>query len=526
MVPALSILVAALAGAMGSDDDAPIVIDETPVPGSAGAPGAAEDPIIILSDSDAPTVAPRPVGGALGRLWESWHVAADSQLFGAAQLAPADDGVFRGLASLWLESWLLPAPNLSLYANGFGRVAIDAAPGGRLVPFADFYEAYAKVNVDRAAITLGRLVVPWGRTQGAALGDRVSPPDLRRGEVFPDAAKLKQPAWGVGLRTSLGSVGVEGIALAQYEPTEGSLAASHQGGVRIAHYQTALVRSPPRAGGLLNDDDTTLLQEDYPLISSGVAGARAWRRVGDFDVSGSLVFGRDETPTLHLSPDVARALAAEALRERGAVVKDPSPCSGAPGLACVGGAGTIGHDRTTSVSFDVSWGLGVVIVRGEAVLYPQPLGGRSSILMDEQGLRSERLSQYGAVLAVEGALGDSFDGSLELFDIAWQGVPDHSLLYGVELFSADTAAERVVHRLAGAAALGGKLFSERVHWRLHGEAGILQPDVDASLELRYRLPVFNLYVGGRGDAFFGLAGSPGWMRQDASLVGIFLGEGS
>jgi hypothetical protein len=223
---------------------------------------------------------------------------------------------------------------------------------------------------------------------------------------------------------------------------------------------------------------------------------------------------------------VARALATEALREDGVVVDDPLRCLATPSLSCVGGRGTLTHERTTSLSFDVSWGLGVVILRAEGVAYPYVLGGRSALLVDESGLRSERVSQWGGVVAVEGALGDSIDGSLELFDIAWQSVPGRSVLYGVELFSADTAAERVVHRLAGAAALGGRLFSDRVHWRLHGEAGILQPDVDASLEVRYRLPVFNLYVGGRGDAFFGLAGSPGWMRQDASLIGVFLGEGS
>ena len=74
--------------------------------------------------------------------------------------------------------------------------------------------------------------------------------------------------------------------------------------------------------------------------------------------------------------------------------------------------------------------------------------------------------------------------------------------------------------------LGGLLFGERVRWRLRGEAGLLQPDVLLSGEVRYRLPVFDLYIGGRGDVFTGLPGSPGWMRQDASLVGVFLGEGA
>ena len=56
--------------------------------------------------------------------------------------------------------------------------------------------------------------------------------------------------------------------------------------------------------------------------------------------------------------------------------------------------------------------------------------------------------------------------------------------------------------------------------------GLLQPDVLMSAEVKYRLPLFDLYVGGRGDLFTGYPGSPGWMRQDASLLGVFLGEGA
>jgi hypothetical protein len=100
------------------------------------------------------------------------------------------------------------------------------------------------------------------------------------------------------------------------------------------------------------------------------------------------------------------------------------------------------------------------------------------------------------------------------------------MLYGVELLADDISNDRTVHRFAGALRLGGTVLSERVTWRLQGEAGILQRDVLASAEVRVRLPLFNLYVGGRTDAFFGLQGSPGWMRQDASLIGVFVGEGA
>lgn len=505
-------------------DDTILIIDDPP----PAAPPAGDDEIIIIEDEGAEPREPIPrVTGALGRLWETWHVAGDSDLLGSLQSVDPADATWRLLGSFWVESSLLPAPNLSLYGNGFARLAIDATPNGRVVPLADVYEAYAKLNVDRATVTAGRIVVPWGRTQAAALGDRVSPSDLRRGPPFPDPVRQKQPSWGATLRTSLGSVGIEGVALARYEPSEGSLAAANQGGVRIARYQTALVRSPGRAGGLLAEDDTAALGAEHELVRSGTLAARATRRIGDVDVGGSVVWGFDETPTLHLRPDVARALTAELAALRPGIGDDlPLACS-RPDLACVGGGGTLEHGRQTSFSVDASWGLGIVIVRAEAVAVPNAggLGGKRALLVDEQGLRSARVSQYAASVAAEGGLGDWFDGSLELFDVVWDGVPAETNLWGVELLDDFSTEERTVHRLAAAASLGGGLLADRISWRLRGEAGVLQPDVLMSAELRYRLPVFGLYVGGRGDLYAGMMGSPGWMRQDASMLGVFVGEG-
>ncbi len=514
------------------DDSPPPSARKAEVAGDKGGDAkSGEGDIIVIEDPDeGPRPETPPVTGALGRLWETWHVGADSALFGGVQLVDPADGPFRMLGSVWLESWLLPAPNLKLYSNGFGRVAIDGTPRGRLVPIVDLYEAYAKINVGKAAVNLGRVVVPWGRTLGAALGDRVNPPDYRRGEPFPDPARQKQPMWGGLLRTSVGSLGVEGVVLTQYEDTEGSLAAANQGGVRIARYQTALVRSPARAGGLLADDDTSSLLDAPVFVQTSTLAARAWRRVGDVDISGSVVWGYDETPRLHLRPDVARALASELLAIRPGAVGDlPLPCGDDISLGCVGGSGTLAHDRTTSFSLDASWGLGVVVVRAEAVAYPNAggLGGKSAILADDLGLRTIKVTQAAAALAVEGQLGRFVDGSLELFDVVWDRVPAGSILWGVEpLSNIEDANARQVHRVAAGAVVGGSLLDERMHWRVRGEAGVLQPDLLVSAELRYILPVFGMYVGGRTDLFTGVAGSPGWFRQDASLVGVFLGEGS
>lgn len=548
----------AAASRAADEDDPPIILldeDDGPIPvrpqgpeeptdpeGDTSAPSASDAPgddaasgdddeIIIIEDDDeaaSPRAATPTISGALGRLWETWHVAADSDLLGSVQLVEPEDGPWRLLGSVWLESWLLPAPNLSVYANGFGRVAIDGTPSGRLVPFADFYEAYAKVNVDRAVVNLGRIVVPWGRTQAAALGDRLNPPDLRRGPPFPDPARQKQPMWGASIRTSVGSLGVEGVYYAQYENTEGSLAASNQGGLRIARYQTALVRSPARVGGLLAQDDTSRLREKPPFFATSSIGGRAWRRVGEVDVSGSVVWGFDETPRLHLRPDVARALAAELLVLRPGPVDDlPLACGEDVSLACIGGRETLMYGRTTSFSLDASWGLGVVILRAEVVAHPNVgFGGKAAIIADDLGLRSVTVGQYAAALAVEGSLGESIDGSLEVFDVMWNDIPAGAVLWAVEPFSDDVDQRRAVHRLAAAASVGGSFLEERVSWRLRGEAGLSAPDVLVSGELRYRLPFLGLYAGGRADVFTGIPGTPGWFRQDSSLVGVFIGEGS
>lgn len=506
----------------GPPPDPILIIDEAP------APPAVDDEVIIIEDEGAEPREPTPrVTGALGRLWETWHVGGDSDVLGSLQAVEPADASWRLLGSFWVESSLLPVPNLSLYGNGFARLAIDATPNGRVVPMADVYEAYAKLNVDRATVTAGRIVVPWGRTQAAALGDRVSPSDLRRGPPFPDPVRQKQPAWGATVRTSLGPLGLEAVALAQYEPTEGSLAAANQGGVRIARYQTALVRSPHRAEGLLSEDHTAPLLSEYALARTGTLALRASRRIGDVDVGGSAVWGFDETPTLHLRPDVARALTAELEGLRSGTDGELSlPCS-RPDLACVGGGGTLEHGRQTSFSLDASWGLGIVIVRAEGVAIPLGggLGGKRALLADELGLRSARLSQVAVALAAEAGLGEWIEGSLEVFDVAWLGVPANTNLWGVELLSDFAAPKRDVHRVAAAASVGGGLLADRVAWRLRGEAGVTQPDVLMSAELRYRLPAFGLYVGGRGDLYAGMMGSPGWMRQDASMIGVFVGEG-
>jgi hypothetical protein len=512
--------------------------EETVAP---GVPVDDDEPIVIVDDTAAPLPVAPKVTGPLGRLWETWHIGADSDVFAAAQLADGADGPWRLQGGVVLESWLLPQPNLGFFATAVARAGVDSTPTARTWLFADLYELYARIHVERATVHLGRLVVPWGRTLGTAFGDRLQPPDLRRGLAFPDAARQRQPQLGAQLKGALGIVGVEAVGFVSYEPTEGSLAAINQGGVRLGRYQTALVRAPSAAFGLLGDEDTSRLRAK-PALGQPTLAARAWRRLGDVDITGSVAFQFDETPTLALAPAVARALASEAWHLRGQAgdPPPPSPCPGETGLACVGGRGALSYARTTTFGFDASWGLGLVVLRAEAVAWPRIAGqgGKTALIVDEQGLRSLQLDLWQAALAVEGQLGPAIDGSLELFDVSWDGVPRTSRLWGVEPLRPDDQAEldgvadpalapptRRVHRLAVGGALGGLLFGERVKWRLRGEAGVFQPDLLVSGEVRYRLPVFDLYVGGRGDLFTGLPGTPGWMRKDASLIGVFVGEG-
>ena len=175
--------------------------------------------IIIVGDDDAPMPSAAEARGPLGSLWDSWHVALDSEVYGSAQLTDVDNGPFRLLGSLWVESWLLPTQNLSFYGNAVGRLAFDGTPEGRVVGFMDVYELYGKITLPRATVQIGRLVVPWGRTQAMGFGDRLQPPDLRRGASYPDPVRQKQPQLGAQVKGSLDVVGVEAVGFVSYEPT-------------------------------------------------------------------------------------------------------------------------------------------------------------------------------------------------------------------------------------------------------------------------------------------------------------------
>lgn len=515
----------------GLDDEIVIIDDDGPAAGAD--PFGGVDEIIIIEEGDALAPASEPpITGALGRLWEAWHVAADSRAETLVQRVAPEDGVLRAWASLALETSLLPAPNLSFYANGFGRVFLDATPlGGELSSHADLYEAYAKINAEVGSVQLGRLIVPYGKTQVAALGDRLNPPDHRRGwALFPDVAEARQPQWGAWVRTSLGALALDGVLLLVHEPTEGSLAASEQGGVRIGRYQTALARSPARVGGLLDFSRRERLLANQPLSERTSLGVRARRRLGDFDLGATFVWAPDDVPTLRLPREASLALGREALTEMGmAPPLTGDPCPGASGpIACLGGEGALSHLPTGSVAADVTWGLGIVILRGELLVQPRVgvFPGKTALLIDrENGLISTRLGHFAAGVAVEGGLGDLITGSIEVFDAVWVDVPRGANLYGVERIDPVLDEPHTVHRLAVGASLYGTAF-ERLSWRLRGEGGVLQQDVLLGLELRYRLPVLNLYVGTHGAVFAGVPGSPGWLRQDATQIAIFVGEGA
>lgn len=494
-----------------------------------------EEERIIIEDGEAApgTSESVQVTGALGRLWESWYLAADADMGGQVQFVAPEDGSWRMRAGLRVETRLLPAPNLSFLANGFARVFLDGLDTSlRVTPVLDFYEAYAQVNLGAGAVQLGRLVVPWAKTGAAALGDRLNPPDYRRGRIFVDPVRGRQPQYGALVRTSLGALTVEGVLFTLYEPSEGSLAAANQGGFRVGRYQTALVRAPARASGLGADYDRSgLWAGDRALEDVTTFALRVRRRLGDFDLGGSVVWGNDETPRLALRPEMALFLARDSQAQVGGGLGSEAPCDVAARgrSACFGGPGTLTNTQTTSVSADVVWGLGVVILKAEAMLYPTWFGGPGKttwIIDDEAGVSSTQLQHFGATVAAEGAIGDWLNGSVELFDLVWDGVPPGALVWPVEPSDVARGEARTVHRPAVAANLSGAGSEQRLTWKLRGEIGLSPLDVLAAGEVRYRLPVFDLYVGAEARLFAGPPGSPGWFRQDASLVGIFVGEGN
>jgi hypothetical protein len=490
------------------DSDEIIIVDD-------GESGEGDEIVIEPSPSDE-----REVSGALGRLWETWHAEVDSAFLTRVQ--PLAQEPLRNRGDLHVGARLLPARNLKFFGDAIARGTLDAdGAQTRVAGFLDLYEAYAKVNAQVGSVQLGRVVVPWGRTTVAALGDRLNPPDHRRGPNFSDTATSQQPQLGAVVRTSLGGLGVEGVALFLHEPTEGSLSADDQGGVRPGRYQGALIRSADRFPGLSLDDREELIvgQAFFEEMSLGL---RVNRRIGDIDLGASAVHGPDPTPTLRLSPEVARYLGRDAFGgpSPGEIELCPEPVCAVGGLL---------HERTTSFTADAAWGLGIVILKAEVLAQPQTAGltGKASTLVDrDDGLRSARLPHYGAALAVEGALGEALNGSLEVFDFLWTRVPAGAHLWGVEPLGASIDEQRSVHRVAVGASLAGSFLEQRLEWLLRGESGINQADVLMTARLRYRLPVGNLYVGGQGDLFTGVAGSPGWMRQDASTIGVFLGEGA
>jgi hypothetical protein len=501
------------------DDDDILIIDES-----------SNDPILIIEEDeiDSAEEADPKTSGPLGRLWEALYVGMNSRLTATGQFVELEEAPARMLGDLAIESWLLPARNIRFFANGFGRLALDAAPQNtNWTPAIDFYEVYAKINAQVGSVLLGRLVIPWGRTQIAAFGDRLNHADHRRGSnIFPEPAEQKQPQWGTHVRTSIGAIALEGAIFALYEPSEGSFAASNQGGVRLARYQTAIIRNPARAGGLLGEEDRSYYVDDLDFQDATVFAIRGSRRVGAFDLGASAVWGVDETPSLHFSQEVAQFLASDALRAMGTPdgALPENPCLETPD--CIRPS-VVSHERTGSFSADFSWGLGIVILKAEFLAHPKIglVPGKTALLVSERGLRSTQLSQYAGAVAMEGGFGDWVTGTLEVFDVFWNDVPAGSYLHGVENFYSDVSVSRQVHRVGLGWLLNGTLLNQSVGWWVRGETGVNQGDLLASVELRYNLPMFNLYLGGRGAVFAGLAGSPGWMRQDASSMSIFVGEG-
>ncbi|MFZ9888846.1 MAG: hypothetical protein ACO3JL_15210, partial [Myxococcota bacterium] len=152
-------------------------------------------------------------------------------------------------------------------------------------------------------------------------------------------------------------------------------------------------------------------------------------------------------------------------------------------------------------------------------------GKTALIITPAEGLTSVQTSYGAAALSIESGLGEWVTGTVELIDAVWWDVPGGANLFGVETVTATADSSRVVHRPALAWRLSGTLWEQRIEWRLVGEGGPLQQDLLTALDLQYRLPLFDLLLGTRAAIFTGEAGSPGWLQQDATSLGLFLSDG-
>lgn len=442
------------------------------------------DDVMIIEDENEPGQDHQEESSVWDKLGDNIAFSSDAFLQSSYQLVETTNRPIRMLGSLWATLGLEPSEILSLQLSVIARVPLDTANA-----FLNLYDSFIKIRGKQASMSLGYLLIPWVNTRGAAILDRLNPIDYRIGQDFTATLLGRIPQVGAYYQTSVFATNIDAVILLHYYPSEGSLIASEQNGVQIARYQGALFRNQ---GSVFNFySDRQALREKQAWLQTPVLALRAKRQLSDtVDMGALFSFGFNEVPSLELPK-------------------------------------TISHQRLLDLGMDLSVNLGVVVLKGELLVQPKfsDWGGKTTILVSPSGaLRSVQLPSLTLAIAADAEYGDSFSGSLELIDTVWLGVPQNELVLGVESLQANNIQERTLHRLALATVVQSAFLKQKILLRVKGEVGLTQPDILARVDASYHWESLGLYAGAYSNLFFGLPGSPGWFRQDATSFGLYVGH--
>lgn len=380
-------------------------------------------------------------------------------------------------------------PELYLYLSAFGRVPVRSI-SPHIDAFADLDDSYIKLEQDDFVFSLGYLRTPWRVLRGAALNDRLNPVDYRPGDDFPRDSEGRVPQWGMQLKTSIFGWSTEADYFFWYRPRQGSVIMSEQNGVQIGHYQGGMAATSQEFV-LLFSDAKPMTVEVLPWFLSPSLAFRARRNIKDVDVGFNVVWGYDEVP----------------------------------GLEVQNSQSILRSKRTLSFGGELSWTLGVLLLKAEAVVTPKLADdvGKTTLLRSKSTLETGTLSNAAFGLGIDGEYGDWLSGSFEIIDTVWFNVPVGRHVYGVEPAIENAEADRTVHRAALGLALNGAVFSDMLLWNLRGEIGINSPDILAKLDLRRDFSDTGFYAGAFATVFDGVFESPGWYRRSATQLGVFVG---
>ena len=467
--------------------------------GLVAAPKESEpsDDAMIIEDENEPGKETQKNASFFEKLNDSLVFRSDASLQSGYQLIDASEKPIRFLGSLWATAGLEASEALSLQLSAIARIPVDfswnASPGQSVDgsnAFLNLYDSFVKIRSSQASLSMGYLLIPWVNTRGSAVLDRLNPVDYRRGQDFTSTLLGRIPQVGAYYQTSVFETNIDAVILFHYSPSQGSLVASEQSGVQIGRYQGALWRNHERSKNFAASRGDLWTKQAW--LQTPVLALRAKRQLTDTVDMGVMVSsGFNEAPSLELPK-------------------------------------AIFHQRLLDLGMDLNMNLGAVVLKAELLIEPMfsTWGGKTTVLVSktEQQPSSVQLPSLTLVVAADAEYGDWFSGSLELIDTVWMNVPQNEFVLGVESLQANHSQERTLHRLALATATQSEFLNQKILLRVKGEVGLTQPDILARIDASYHWDSLGLYAGGYSNLFFGIPGSPGWFRQNATSFGLYVGH--